>query len=96
MIYRLGSVCSGCALSRQPPTGSTRIGSPRTTSASPWPTARRCTPPPPARLDELGVAHGGVKDLGRVLLLEFRDPHGIALELRLTNCSDPRFLGVRG
>ncbi len=33
------------------------------------------------RLDELGIAHGGVKDLGRAALLEFRDPDGIALEL---------------
>ena len=33
-----------------------------------------------ARLGELGVPHGGVKDLGRALLLEFRDPDGIALE----------------
>jgi glyoxylase I family protein len=33
------------------------------------------------RLDELGVAHSGVKDLGRAVLLEFRDPDGIALEL---------------
>jgi glyoxylase I family protein len=33
------------------------------------------------RLDELGVPHGGVKDLGRSLLLEFRDPDGIALEV---------------
>ena len=34
-----------------------------------------------AHLDELGIAHGGVKDLGRAALLEFRDPDGIALEL---------------
>ncbi len=34
-----------------------------------------------ARLDELGVPHGGVKDLGRAAILEFRDPDGIALEL---------------
>jgi glyoxylase I family protein len=34
-----------------------------------------------ARLDALGVAHSGVKDLGRAVLLEFRDPDGIALEL---------------
>ncbi len=34
-----------------------------------------------SRLDELGIAHGGVKDLGRAALLEFRDPDGIALEL---------------
>ena len=34
-----------------------------------------------AVLDELGVAHGGVKDLGRLAILEFRDPDGIALEL---------------
>lgn len=32
-------------------------------------------------LDALGVAHGGVKDLGRASILEFRDPDGIALEL---------------
>ena len=36
------------------------------------------------RLDELGVPHGGVKDLGTALLLEFRDPDGIALELYTT------------
>ena len=34
-----------------------------------------------AQLDEAGVAHGGVKDIGRGFLLEFRDPDGIALEL---------------
>jgi glyoxylase I family protein len=33
------------------------------------------------RLDELGVPHGEVKDLGRAAILEFRDPDGIALEL---------------
>jgi glyoxylase I family protein len=38
-----------------------------------------------ARLDELGVPHGEVKDLGSALLLEFRDPDGIALELYTTN-----------
>lgn len=31
-------------------------------------------------LDGLGIAHSGVKDLGRAVLLEFRDPDGIALE----------------
>ena len=34
-----------------------------------------------AHLDDLGVAHEGVKDLGRSAVLEFRDPDGIALEL---------------
>lgn len=34
-----------------------------------------------ARLDELGVAHAGVKDIGAGHLLEFRDPDNIALEL---------------
>ena len=34
-----------------------------------------------ATLDELDVAHSGVKDLGRLAILEFRDPDGIALEL---------------
>jgi glyoxylase I family protein len=33
------------------------------------------------RLEELGVPHSGVKDLGRSVLVEFRDPDGIALEL---------------
>lgn len=34
-------------------------------------------------LDELGIAHGGVKDLGGagIAILEFRDPDNIALEL---------------
>ncbi len=34
-----------------------------------------------AVLDGLGVAHEDVKDLGAALVLEFRDPDGIALEL---------------
>ncbi|MCW2608630.1 MAG: hypothetical protein JWO60_3323 [Frankiales bacterium] len=38
-----------------------------------------------ATLDELGVAHGGVKDLGVISILEFRDPDGIALELAAPN-----------
>ncbi|KQO63444.1 VOC family protein [Curtobacterium sp. Leaf261] len=32
-------------------------------------------------LDGLGIAHEGVKDIGSGLILEFRDPDGIALEL---------------
>jgi glyoxylase I family protein len=32
-------------------------------------------------LDELGVDHGGVKDIGAGHILEFRDPDNIALEL---------------
>jgi len=32
-------------------------------------------------LDERGVAHGGVKDIGAGYILEFRDPDNIALEL---------------
>ncbi|MEX5721470.1 VOC family protein [Geodermatophilus maliterrae] len=34
-----------------------------------------------ALLDERGIAHGGVKDIGAGAVLEFRDPDGIALEL---------------
>jgi glyoxylase I family protein len=34
-----------------------------------------------AALDSLGVAHSGVKNIGVALLLEFRDPDNIALEL---------------
>ena len=34
-----------------------------------------------ALLDEVGAPHEGVKDLGTMLILEFRDPDGIALEL---------------
>lgn len=33
------------------------------------------------RLEELGVEHAGVKDIGIGYLLEFRDPDNIALEL---------------
>lgn len=34
-----------------------------------------------AQLDRLGIAHEGVKDIGAGLILEFRDPDNIALEL---------------
>ncbi|GAA1742070.1 VOC family protein [Aeromicrobium alkaliterrae] len=34
-----------------------------------------------AVLDELGIAHEGIKDLGDMAILEFRDPDNIALEL---------------
>jgi glyoxylase I family protein len=34
-----------------------------------------------AHLDELGIAHEPVKDIGVFYILEFRDPDGIALEL---------------
>ena len=34
-----------------------------------------------AKLDRLGIAHGGVKDIGLGCLLEFRDPDNVALEL---------------
>lgn len=32
-------------------------------------------------LNDLGVSHAGVKDIGAAWLLEFRDPDGVALEL---------------
>lgn len=32
-------------------------------------------------LDDRGVAHGGVKDIGTGYILEFRDPDNIALEI---------------
>jgi glyoxylase I family protein len=34
-----------------------------------------------ATLDEIGVAHGEIKDIGQGFILEFRDPDNIALEL---------------
>jgi catechol-2,3-dioxygenase len=34
-----------------------------------------------AMLDERGIAHAGVKDIGAGHVLEFRDPDGIAPEL---------------
>jgi glyoxylase I family protein len=34
-----------------------------------------------ARLDELGIAHGGIKDASYGSGISFRDPDGIALEL---------------
>ena len=36
-------------------------------------------------LDELGAPHSGIKDLGAISILEFRDPDGIALELAAPN-----------
>ena len=38
-----------------------------------------------ATLDERGITHGGVKDIGVGAILEFRDPDGIALELFAPN-----------
>lgn len=35
-------------------------------------------------LDERGIAHGGIKDIGVGYILEFRDPDNIALELFAT------------
>ncbi len=32
-------------------------------------------------LDDRGISHGGIKDIGAGFILEFRDPDGIALEL---------------
>ena len=32
-------------------------------------------------LDALGIAHGGIKDVGGSFILEFRDPDNISLEL---------------
>lgn len=34
-----------------------------------------------AHLDDLGIPHAGVKDIGAMFILEFRDPDNIALEL---------------
>lgn len=34
-----------------------------------------------AMLDQRGIGHGGIKDIGSGSILEFRDPDGIALEL---------------
>jgi glyoxylase I family protein len=34
-----------------------------------------------AHLDDLGIAHEPIKDIGRAYILEFRDPDFIALEL---------------
>jgi glyoxylase I family protein len=38
-----------------------------------------------AHLDELGVPHEGIKDLGAISILEFKDPDGISLELTALN-----------
>ena len=38
-----------------------------------------------AVLDEVGAPHSGIKDLGVMSILEFRDPDGIALELAAPN-----------
>jgi hypothetical protein len=55
-------------------------GSGWTTSASPW--ALDLTSAPRAELlDNLGIPHEQVNDIGVGYLLEFRDPDNIALEL---------------
>jgi hypothetical protein len=55
-------------------------GSDWTTSASPW--ALDLTSAPRAELlDNLGIPHEQVNDIGVGYLLEFRDPDNIALEL---------------
>jgi glyoxylase I family protein len=38
-----------------------------------------------AHLDDLGIAHDGVKNLGAISILEFKDPDGISLELTALN-----------
>ena len=38
-----------------------------------------------AVLEEVGAPHSGIKDLGAISVLEFRDPDGIALELAAPN-----------
>ncbi|MEO7262792.1 MAG: VOC family protein [Jatrophihabitantaceae bacterium] len=42
-------------------------------------------------LDELGVHHAGVKDIGLASILEFRDPDNIALELYAWKPGRPPF-----
>jgi glyoxylase I family protein len=44
-------------------------------------------------LDELGVSHAGVKDIGLAHILEFRDPDNIALELYAWKPGRPPFAG---
>jgi catechol 2,3-dioxygenase-like lactoylglutathione lyase family enzyme len=39
-------------------------------------------------LERLGVSHAGIKDIGPVSILEFRDPDNIALELSAPNGAD--------
>ncbi|MEO7262793.1 MAG: VOC family protein [Jatrophihabitantaceae bacterium] len=39
-------------------------------------------------LEGLGVSHAGIKDLGPVYILEFRDPDNIALELAAAKAAD--------
>lgn len=38
-----------------------------------------------AHLDELEIPHEGIKDLGAISILEFKDPDGISLELTALN-----------
>jgi catechol-2,3-dioxygenase len=42
-------------------------------------------------LDEIGVTHAGVKDIGLAHILEFRDPDNIALELYAWKPGRPPF-----
>lgn len=42
-----------------------------------------------AHLDELGIGHEPIKDIGVAYILEFRDPDNIALELTTRSGSSP-------
>ncbi len=68
------------AFGRSPTTRSTRTASASTT----WPsalTSKDELDDAAAHLDDLGIAHEPVKDIGTSYILEFRDPDNIALEL---------------
>lgn len=41
-----------------------------------------------AHLDELGISHQGIKDIGAGCILEFRDPDNVALELFAPQTAD--------
>ena len=72
--------CSACIPTPMPPvTDSTSIAPAWIMWPSPAVTAMSCRGWA-ARLDELGIAHGGIKDAHYGSGVSFRDPDGIALE----------------
>ena len=77
VIYDIGTAWSGCG--RSPPTVRRGPGRPR--SSVPASRSKAELDSAAAHLDELGIAHEPIKDIGQAHILEFRDPDDIALEL---------------
>ncbi|MBA2560083.1 MAG: VOC family protein [Propionibacteriales bacterium] len=78
VIYQLGSSLFGLRPVATDAFDENRVGLDHVSFAL---TARDDLDAAAALLDERGIGHGGVKDIGAGYILQFRDPDNIALEL---------------